>query len=253
MGIFSQFNKKEIKSLVGASLILGFIISFTQWGYENFSLSLGIVNWFRAFILSFIIYLVYLIANKNAAKLHGAKITFKLWDMDRFWFNKGAKFSRVGLFGIKMKSFKAGIFIPILFSLFSNGLIKLATIAYTEITEVSAQRAGKKFKHLTDLEISRIHLAGPFACLLLAIILTPLETFNTLADLAKLVAIFSFVPFSKLDGSKILFGSLPLYIFGLAFTITSLLLINILPALALIFLGVITAIVILLIYSYRTH
>jgi len=253
MALSSYFEKKEIVSLIGASLVLGFIFSFTRWGYGEFSLAVGIANWFRAFLLSFIIYIIYLVANKNAAKLHGAKIKFKIWGMDRFWFNKGAKFSHLWFFGLKIKSFKAGIFIPILLSLFSNGVIKFATIAYTEITEVSAQRVGKKFKNLTDLEIARIHLAGPLACLLLAIILTPLNAFNTLADIAKLVAIFSFIPFSKLDGAKILFGSLPLYIFGLAFTIASLLLLGVLPTFALIALAVITAIVILLIYSYRTN
>ncbi len=250
--IFSNyFEKKEMGSLIGASVVLGFIFSFTKWGYGEFSLSVGIVNWFRAFILSFIIYLIYLIANKNAAKLHGANLKFKMWTMDQYWFSKGAKFSKFWFFGLKIKSFKAGIIIPVLLSLFSNGIIKFATIAYTEITEVAAQRVGKKFKNLTDLEIARIHLAGPLTCLLLAIILTPLNAFNTLADIAKLVAIFSFIPFSKLDGAKILFGSLPLYIFGLAFTIASLLLLGILPTFALIALAAITAIVILLIYSYR--
>ena len=251
MAIFNYFDKKEMGSLVGASLVLGFIFSFNNLTHSEVSVSLLIINWIRAFILSFIVYLIYLIANKNAAKLHGAKIQFKLWGMDRYWFNKGAKFSKLWFFGLKINSFKAGILVPLIVALFSN--INFATTSYTEITEVVAQRAGKKFKHLTDLEISRIHLAGPLACLLLAIILTPLGSFNTLAEIAKMVAPFSFVPFSKLDGAKILFGSLPLYVFGLGFTIASLLLINILPTAALIFWAFLTALIVFLLYLYRTN
>ncbi len=252
MAIFNYFDKKEVGSLVGASLVLGFIFSFNSLTSAEVSISLLIINWLRAFILSFIVYLIYLIANKNAAKLHGARINFKMWTMERYWFNKGAKFSKLKFFGLNpIKSFKAGILVPLIVALFSN--INFATTAYTEITEVVAQRAGKKFKHLTDLEISRIHLAGPLACLLLAIILTPLGSFNTLAEIAKMVALFSFVPFSKLDGAKILFGSLPLYIFGLGFTITSLLLINILPTAALIFWAFLTALIVFLLYLYRTN
>lgn len=251
MAISKYFDKGEVSSLIGASLILGFIFAFNNLTSSGFSASTLIVTWVRAFILSLIVYLIYLLANKNAARLHGASIQFKFWGMERFWFSKGAKFSKLSFLGLKVKSFAAGFFVPILVALFSN--INFATTSYSEITEVTAQRTGKKFKHLTDLEISRIHLAGPLACLLLAIILTPLGTFNTLIEIAKLVALFSFVPFSKLDGAKILFGSIPLYVFGLAFTIASLLLLNILPTAAVIFWAILTAIIIFLIYLYRAN
>jgi hypothetical protein len=244
-------NKKELGSLIGASLVMGFIISFTQWGYgDSFSLAVGIQNWFRATILSVIVFSIYLIASKNIAKLHGAKSTLQIWCIDRYWLTKKSKISRLRL---GFKTIKTGILLPILFSLFSNGLIRLAAIAHIKVEEISSGRTGKRFPHLTDFETARIYLAGPFACLLLVLILTPLNAFSSLIEIARLITIYSFLPISKLDGTKILFGSLPLYLFGLIFTIASLLLINILPTIATIILAIITAIIILLIYLYRAN
>ncbi len=254
MNINKLFDWKNIKSLSIASIVLGFIFSFREWGYEYFSLSIGISNWFRYFLLSFILFSIYLIANKQIAKLHGADINFKIWDIHRYGFNRSAKFSRLKLFGLKLgNSFKIGIIFPFLFSILSNGIFKFAAIGYSEIEEISHKRAGKKFKHLTDFEIARIHLAGPLTLLFLTIILSYLKGFSNIIEISKLIIIYSFLPFSKLDGAKILFGSIPLYIFGLAFTITSLLLLNIIPSTALIFLGLLTSIIILLLYLYRAN
>ena len=163
MGLGKYFNKKEVATLLGAAIILGFVISFRQWGYQEFSFGIGMANWIRAFILSFIVFAVYLVATNNVAKLHGAKTTFKLWGIERYWFSKDSRFIRMNFFGLRFKEFKIGVFLPIIVSLVSNGIVKLATIAYTEITEIMPQRAGKKYPHLTDFEVARIHLAGPMA------------------------------------------------------------------------------------------
>lgn len=254
MELSKNFDMKEINSLLAASLILGFVVSFRKWGYEEFSLAIGISNLFRTFLVSFIVLSIYLIANKNAARLHGSKITFRVWNMERYWFSRSSKFSNLKFFGTRVfKSFKAGFFIPVLFSLFSNGLIKFAAVGYSEINEISSQRMGRRLKNLTDFEIARIHLAGPMAVLLLAIFLSSISSFNSIVEIAKLVAIYSFLPFSRLDGSKILFGSLPLYLFALIFTVGSLILVTMISGTATIFLALLTAIILMLIYLYKTY
>jgi len=176
-----------------------------------------------------------------------------IWGIERFWFSKSSKISKLSFLGAKFKSFKVGLIIPIIFSILSMGLINVATIAHTKIKEISSQRAGKKYTHLTDFEVARIHLAGPLACLLLAIVLSPLDSFNNLVEISKLIAIYSFVPLGNLDGTKILFGSIPLYLFGLIFTILSILLINVLTPIATIVWSILTTFIIILIYLYRTN
>ena len=117
--------RKEIISLVIASLVMGFIFTFRDWGYEKFSLNIGLINLFRAFLISFILFSVYLVATKSVAKLHGAASTFKIWGMERFWFSKDAKIHHLSFFGKRFRTFKAGIFFPLLFAFFSNGLIRI--------------------------------------------------------------------------------------------------------------------------------
>lgn len=249
-----RIDKKEVFTLIGASLILGFVMSYTQWGYgETVNYAMGIANWIRATIIAFIAYAIYLIATKSVARLHGATSTLGIWGVERFWFSKSSKISKLSFLGAKFKSFKAGVVLPVLFSIFSRGLINVATIAHTKLEEISPQRAGKKYTHLTDFEVARIHLAGPMACLLLAIVLSPLDSFNNLVEMSKLIAIYSFIPLGNLDGTKILFGSIPLYLFGLIFTILSILLINILTPFATILWSILTALIIILIYLYRTN
>jgi hypothetical protein len=249
-----RIDKKEVFTLVGAALILGFVTSYTQWGYgESVNYAVGIANWIRAAIIAFIAYSVYLISTKSVARLHGATSTLGIWGIERFWFSKSSKISKLSFLGAKFKTFKAGLIFPLLFSILSSGLINVATIAHTKLNEISSQRAGKKYTHLTDFEVARIHLAGPLACLFLAIVLSPLDSFNNLVEISKIIAIYSFVPLGNLDGTKILFGSIPLYLFGLIFTILSLLLINMLTPIATIVWSILTAFIILLIYLYRTN
>ena len=135
--MFNNLFNKEIRSLLFAALILGFVVSFRQWGYGEFSLSIGLMNFIRAFLLSFIVFSIYFIAVKTVSKLHGAKATFKIWSIERYWFDKSAKIKSINIFGRRFKGFSAGFFIPVLITIFTNGLARLSTIAYTEIKELN--------------------------------------------------------------------------------------------------------------------
>ena len=54
-----QFTKKEIKKLAIASLIAGIVFSFTEWGTNNFNLTIGISNLLRAIIISSFVYTIH--------------------------------------------------------------------------------------------------------------------------------------------------------------------------------------------------
>lgn len=245
-------DKKEIGSVALAAIILGFVFSFRQWGYgQIFELSTGLTNLVRLAILSAIILIIYQVAQKLVAKNYGCKSTFRIWGLKRFWFTKRAKIENLRIFGMKLKSIKIGILLPLLFSLFSNGLLKFCAVGSSEISEIKLSRTKRQFKQVTDFEIAIIHFAGPLTVILLALLLNSFPGFSDLVTISYFVAIFSMLPLAGLDGTKIFFGSAPLYIFGITFIIFSTALLILANSLTALLFGLIAAIVLLLIFLFK--
>ena len=146
---------------------------------------------------------------------------------------------------------KVGIIFPILFSLISNGLFKFAAIGSSEVIAIEKRRIGKKFKHLTEYELAKIHLVGPLTILLLALILHQFPGFEKIVAISYTLALFSMLPFSGLDGAKIFFGSLPLYIFGAGFIIITSILMQIISPLWTLMLSIVSALILLIIFLQR--
>ena len=245
------FNGQELRSLLFGALILGFIFSTREWGYSSINIGIGLTNLIRATILSLIVLLVYQTSHKLIAKKYYAHSTFRIWGLKRFWFTKNSKIENFNFFGKRFKTIKTGIIIPLLFSLISNGFFRFATVGSSEITEIERKRIGKKYKHLTEFELGKIHLVGPLTILLMALILHQFPGFDKIVTISYTVALFSMLPFSGLDGAKVFFGSLPLYIFGAGFIITTAILIQILTPLWVLILSIISAIILLIIFLHR--
>ena len=233
------YNKKEILNLFLGALILGFIFSARSWGYSTFNLGIGLTYFFRMFILSLIVLLVYQTSHKLIAKKYHAHSTFRLWHLQRFWFTKNAKFK---------KPMPAGIILPLFLSLISNGFLKFVAVGSSEVTSIESKRIAKKFKHLTENDLAKIHLVGPLTILLLSLILIQFPGFNEIVKIAYTVAVFSMFPFSGLDGGKIFFGSLPLYIFGTGFIVLTAILMQLLAPIWVLILSIITSLSLALIF-----
>ncbi|MBT3408467.1 hypothetical protein HN415_07325 [Candidatus Woesearchaeota archaeon] len=234
-----MYNKKEILNLFLSTVILGFIFSARGWGYSTFNFGIGLSNLLRMSILSFIILLIYQTSHKLIAKKYHAHSTFRIWSLQRWWFTKNAKFK---------KPFAAGIILPLFFSLISNGFLKFAAIGSSEITSIERKRIGKKYKHISEHELAKIHLVGPFTILLLSLILIQFPGFDEIVKIAYTLSIFSMLPISGLDGAKIFFGSLPLYLFGVGFISLSIILIHLLAPIWILVISIITAIILSLIF-----
>ncbi len=246
------FDKKEVGSLAIAAIILGFVFSFRQWGSgEIFELSTGLINLIRLAILSAIALLVYIISHKLIARNYGCDSTFRIWGIKRFWFTKRARIDNSRIFGRKFKSIKLGIILPILVSLLSNGFLKFCAIGSSEISEIKLKRMKRAFKQVTDFEISIIHFAGPLTLTLLALILNSVPGFSDLVKVSYFIAIYSMLPLAGLDGTKIFFGSAPLYIFGLTFIIFSIALLILANSLTALIFALIAAVVLLLLFLYK--
>jgi hypothetical protein len=247
------FNKKEIRNIIVVSLVLGFVFSFRNWGHgASFSYNIGIYNWFHYFIAALIVLLIYQGAHKLAANAHGCKSRFHIWGINRYWVFTRSKISNLKIFGKKFSSLKIGIVLPLLFVFLSNGFIKFCAIASSEISEVRLKRIGKKFKNVTDFEIATIHLMGPLTILVLALLLNNFPSFGKIVEISYLLAIYSMLPLSELDGAKIFFGSPLLYIFSLAFMILAITFIRIASPITTIIFALLAALIIFL-YFLAKH
>ncbi len=253
MKITEIIDKTEIKNIAIASLVLGFIFSFRQWGYgETFIFSVGLNNLVLSVISSAIVLLIYQSSHKIIAKQYGCKSTFRLWSITRFWFNKRSKISNLKIFGKKFKKINVGVILPLIFSFISNGLIKFSAVGSSEISEIRIQRTNKKYEHISDFDNAVMHLVGPLSLLFVGLILHNLGQFEIISKIAYFVAIFSMVPFSGLDGSKIFFGSPFLYIFSLAFMILSIAAITLTSILTTLVFAGITALIILILFILKS-
>lgn len=245
-------DTKEIFSLIIGALVLGFIFSFREWGYGAINTDLGLSNLIRAFILSLIVLLVYQISHKLISRKFELDSKFTLWSIKRFGFTKSAKIKETKVFGINIKSIKMGVIIPLLFAFLTNGILRFAAVGTSEITLRKGRNVGREYKHITEYEEALIHLVGPLACLLLALIFKQFPGFDKLVEVSYMLAVFSMLPLPGLDGSKVFFGSFPLYICSGVFILTTVILMQILsPILTLIFSGI-TAVCLLIIFLYRT-
>ncbi|MFH1376505.1 MAG: hypothetical protein ABIH25_02620 [Candidatus Woesearchaeota archaeon] len=234
---------KEILSLLLSALILGFIFSFREWGYgQNFSFQIGIINLIRTAIISMIVLLIYQLAHKLVALRNGAYTKYSIWGLQRYWFRAKSKFK---------KPIKIGLFLPILLALISNGFIKFAAVGCSELKEITHRRLGKEYKHLTEYQTAVIHLAGPITLILLATLLSPIETFSKLVMISYSVAIFSMIPLSKLDGAKVFFGSVPLYVFSIVLMLAAMILINVANPIVTLILSLILAITLFIIFLHK--
>ncbi len=201
-----MLSKQEIIAIVVSVLILGFTISLIK----------TIPIFLIALLSIFLIILVNLIAKKITSHYLDSEIEISLWRVKHWGFKPSQKFS---------KSIPAGAIFPIILTALTGGLTSwLATLTF----EVKAKtyRAAKRFGLYSFTEMSEFHIgliaaSGIIANLLFSII-GYLLGFETFAKLNVYYAFFNMLPISDLDGNKLFFGSLPLWLFLFALTIISL-------------------------------
>jgi len=249
-----NFNQKEVNSLIIGVIILGFIFGFDD-GQEIFIASHWLANFFRFLLIAAISLLIHVIAHKITANKFGATIEYENWSIRRYWFSKKANFP-LEVLGVKLlpiKKLPIGIVLALLFAFTSLGKIIFATIESIKIKSDRIKRIGKQFPELTDFETAIIGVSGPLISLFLALLF---KSFNTpiLEPFIKVnyvIALYTMIPFPGLDGAKILFGSKGVYVLSLVFIIMSIALIMVTGIAMAIFLSIITALILFLIYLYK--
>ena len=200
-------EKREIYHILAGIIILSIISSVALIYQKGYSILPKII------LFSAIIILVSVIAKKFTAYLVDCDVEHEIWHFQRFgWKPHYYLPSKVPF----------GIIIPLFFTIFSLGFLKIGTILTYEARALK-YRASRRFgfysfTELTDWHNGLIGTAGIISVLLVAMIgyfpgyelLSKMATYYTLANL---------IPFSKLDGTQIFFGSRPLYAAVLVITL----------------------------------
>ena len=203
--------------------ILAAIILFTAIGSFSFLID---SEWFmlpRVLLFATVIIFVSIFAKKFMAGVLDSDVEHEIWNVSRYGIKKHQRLN---------KEIPGGIIFPLLFSLFSLGLIKFAAFITYEARALK-RRAAKRFGFYSYTELTEWHngligAAGIIAMFIIAIIAYFLPyNLEYFSKLAIYYAISNLIPISKLDGTQIFFGSKTLWtalaiialIFG-AYTVT---------------------------------
>jgi|SRR3989344_220109 len=235
-----MFSKKEYLSLIIASLVLSFIFSFVEWGYEEFSASIGIRNLLLAFIISLIILLLREYIRKIISKKIGFETEVKLWSI-----KKDLKL-------LNIKQLPIGVIISLLAIFVSNGSFKFAAVSNYDIKSYSKKDLKRRYKYIRGIEESIIASLGAIVPTLLALIFN-IFSIDKAVSIASIIAIYSIIPFPSQDGIKMYFGSLWYYLLIMFFVIFSLVLIKSMGSIPSLILSVILSVVITSIAFYQLN
>ena len=195
------YTKAELTGLIFSIIIIGFVISFKEWGTSQFNTRIGLLNFFNAVLIVALSFLV----NDSAKRIWGFAIGYR----------------------VEYKAEAYGLFLSLFIAFISNGRLWLIVPSSFIIHHMAGHRLGFFRYDINYWAQALIAWAGPLANLCLMILLKILGVFaaNPLIQKAILFnavyAITSMLPIPPLDGSKIYFGSRMFYSFILPFMIAA--------------------------------
>ncbi len=204
-----MFEKKE-KVVIGISIVIMTLIIL--FGKNENSLAIFI----RALLVSLVIILFVVTAKKITASKLDVEIENKTWEFQRYGIAQHSHFK---------KPVQIGLILPLLLSFLSWGIIKFFTFMQFESkalpTKVVKRFGLRRLSGIMEWDDALIVFYSLVPLLLVAIIakfFTGLF-FSDLARYAWIYVVCNLLPISKLDGTKLLFGSLPLFIFTWVITL----------------------------------
>jgi len=189
------FTKIELRSFTLTVLILGFVVSFNNWGDTAFDFNIGFANLLKSILFVAIALFVHHAGQRLWGIKNGFRVEQKLW-----WY---------------------GILISLILVIISNGRVAFLAVSATSIHLLPRHRLGK-FRYGANLrDLAGICLAGPLFNIFLASFLVILSWIHFFpADLAMQLFTFNLVfaawnllPIPPLDGSRIMYYSRIAYVF----------------------------------------
>ena len=209
-------NWQEIKTIVFSAIILGFVFGAGyNTGTNTFDKSLWMKNFIEQIFTSLIFLIIFVKITKTYSSIRGVSTTFKLWKTRRYGLGRGAYFKKI--------SMTWGTILPIFIALLTKGKLFFSAIISPEFSLIKTRRLGKKYERPTEQEMSLITLIGPLTLTLLGILLSSIKDtdVNNLSLIPFSIAFCTMLPFPKLNGITVYFGTPVKYVFTMAFIIVS--------------------------------
>lgn len=218
---------REFSHVLAATLILATITSLDFILDLEWSLALAAV------LFSIITIFTNIFSKKIMAGFLDADVEHEIWKFQRFGYKPAQKFSKPIPAGIIFPTL--AIVISLIYSLGSLSFKVMTLLTYE--TRILKRRAAKRFgaysyTEMTDWHNALIGGAGILGLLLISFVsyFIPLDGIELLTKITAYYAFWNLIPFSKLDGTQIFFGSKTLWtilmIFATLFTATALLIIQ---------------------------
>lgn len=247
----------QIRDFIITILVVTFVFAFDD-KQATFQLGNWLANFLRVSIGVTLVVLVHYFGHKWAARRYGTDVTHKVWGIRRYGFAKRAHFPLkihfMNITVIPIHSFPLGSVLAVIISFLSNGRFFFTPVEAIDIGSGESKRLGRWRLKVLEYEIARIAFAGPAANMLFAFVLQAFNKsgmFDQIILISCLYALYHMIPWSQLDGAKIFFGSIFLYIFGLAFLLLSFLLLMLLSPGSAFFFSIIGALAILVIFFLK--
>lgn len=192
-----MFTKKELVWIIVMIMVYEFIIIFPSSNTLNPLILLVPV----------IILLTSLVSKKIAAGFFNIKIEHKVWEFQRWGYYRRSQFK---------KPLQIGLILPFALSILTLGIVRMFTFFQFEVenvpeTRILKQRGLKRKEEINESDIAFTAAWGFLSLLILALIgaLPGIrEILPQLSEYSIYYGFWNLIPVSKLDGSKLFFGSI---------------------------------------------
>jgi hypothetical protein len=198
-----RLTSTEIKEAIITIIMIGFVISFREWGYETFNAIIGVQNFIIATVLAAVAFFANLYGQRYIGVYYGYKPEYKMSSI--------------------------GLMLSLVITFASRGKLIFFLPGYIVIHMLAASRLGE-FRYYTNLwEWSKSCFGGPFMNLVLVILLS-FTPHKEIAILHKALlinvwfAIFSILPFPFNPGMYMFFYYRHFWAFSAGFIIAACLL-----------------------------
>ena len=194
---YFRFTKEETKAVIISILAYAFIISFRDWGGEEFSFAIGFGNLLLAILIMAITILAHVCVQRVAALHVGFRAEYKLWIY--------------------------GVLISLLFCILTRGYLWFLFLPGGIYLHMLSQHRLGYFRYgLNLMAHSLIALIGPLTNITLALFFRMIQpVFPANAFIQKVIvvnllfAIITMLPIPPLDGSRVFFHRRLIYAFFL--------------------------------------